>query len=130
MMVAVIEVGERIDAAAAQTRRWRIELGDSHIPILWLLPEASTESAALGLDAGADAVLAHPIEPAVFLAQVRSMIRSSATAARVTVKAAEARLLGDQLQKAYLNLDRELDMSRRVHRTSPSRRHPQALRAA
>ena len=123
--VAVIDVGERTDAAAAQTRRWRTELGDTHIPVLWVLPETSAERAALGLDAGAGAVLTRPIDPAVFLAQVRSMIRSSATAARIMVKAAEARLLGDQLQKAYSSLDRELDMSRRVHRTFLPRSFPE-----
>jgi sigma-B regulation protein RsbU (phosphoserine phosphatase) len=45
------------------------------------------------------------------------MARGHATAARVWVKAGEARLLGDQLRKAYAQLDHELDMGRRVHRT-------------
>jgi serine phosphatase RsbU (regulator of sigma subunit) len=125
VVVAVVEVGERADVAAAQTRRWRGELGDQCVPVLWVLPFASAELTALGLDAGADAVLARPLDPSVFEAQVRAMARAHATAARVAVKATEARLLGEQLQKAYAQLDRELEMARRVHRTFLPRALPE-----
>jgi serine phosphatase RsbU (regulator of sigma subunit) len=116
-VAAVVEVGERADVATAQTRRWRVELGDHPLPVLWVLPFASAEITAKGLDAGADAVLVRPVEPALFAAQVRTMARSHASAARLAERAGEARLLGDQLQKAYARLDGELDMARRVHRT-------------
>lgn len=116
VVAAVVEVGERADVAAAQTRRWRGELGDRAVPVLWVLPFPSAEITAKGLDAGADACLVRPIEPAVFAAQVRAMARSHAAAARLADRAAEARLLGDQLQKAYARLDGELDMARRVQR--------------
>jgi serine phosphatase RsbU (regulator of sigma subunit) len=129
---AVVEVGDRADVAAAQTRRWRIELGDEVVPVLWVLPVASAELAALGLEAGADAYLARPFDAAVFAAQVRALARSRAAAARVAVKAGEARLLGDQLRKAYAQLDGELEMARRVHRTFLPRDLPEvgAVRAA
>jgi len=123
--LAVVEVGERADVAAAQTRRWRAELGDRTVPVLWVLPFPSAEIAAAGLDAGADACLARPLEPAVFVAQVRAMVRAGATAARVAGRAAEARLLGEQLQKAYAQLDRELEMARRVQRTFLPRALPE-----
>jgi len=117
VVAAVVEVGDRPEVAAAQTRRWRIELGDDLVPVLWVLPAASPEVAAAGLEAGADACLARPVEPAVFVAQVRAMARARAATARLGVKAGESRLLGDQLRKAYAQLDRELEMARRVHRT-------------
>src|SRR5205809_2328518 len=63
VVVAVVEVGERADVAAAQTRRWRAELGDQFVPVLWV---ASPEKVIAGLDAGADAVLARPVEPIAF----------------------------------------------------------------
>ena len=107
VVVAVVEVGGKPDAAAAQTRRWRIELGDEFIPIVWVLPEHSPELAAKGLDAGADACLPRPLDPAEFVAQVRAAARARATAARLAGKAAEALLLGDQLRKTYAQLDRE-----------------------
>jgi serine phosphatase RsbU (regulator of sigma subunit) len=114
IVVAVVEVGERYDVAAAQTRRWRAELGDQIVPVLWV---AAVEKSAAGLDAGADAVVPRPVDPAVFVAQLRALARSQALAARVAVRAGEARLLGDQLQKALAQLEREQDLTRRVHGT-------------
>lgn len=122
---AVIEVGDRAVAAAAQTRRWRAELGDRVVPILWVLPPGSPETAVSGLDAGADACLARPLDPAVFAAQLRTMTRCRATAARLVAKADEARLLGEQLRKAYAQLDRETEMTRRFRRSFLPRSVPE-----
>lgn len=122
---AVVDVGEKPDVAAAQTRRWRIELGDQVVPVLWVLPAAAPEVAAIGLDAGADAVLARPFDLPLFVAQVKALARTHAAAARLGVKAAEARLLGDQLRKAYAQLDREQDMGRRLHRGGLPRAFPE-----
>jgi serine phosphatase RsbU (regulator of sigma subunit) len=114
--VAVIEVGENADAAIAQTRRWRAELRDEPLPLVWVLPGADAGTAARGLDAGADVVLARPLDEAAFVAQVRAAARQRAAGAWVASQAAEARLLGDQLRKAYAQIDRESSQARRVHR--------------
>jgi len=120
--VAVIEVGDRIGVASAQTRRWRAELGDQTVPLLWVAP---ADKLAAGLDAGADVVLETPVEPAVFVAQLRALARAHATTARVGVRAGEARLLGDQLRKALAALEREQEMARRVRATFLPRAFPQ-----
>lgn len=113
---AVIEPREKIDAAIVQTRRWRAELRDELVPLVWVLPAAHHVQAARALDAGADVVLARPLDEVVFVAQVRAAARVRATASRIAAQAAEARLLGDQLRKAYAQIDRELSEARRVHR--------------
>lgn len=110
---AVVEA-DPLEAAAAQTRRWRAELGDRFVPVVWVLPDAEPERAARGLDAGADAVLARPLTPAVFAAQVRAAVRSSAGVRRTAARAAEARLLGEQLDRAIAQAARELDAARRI----------------
>lgn len=117
VVAAVIEVGDRAATAAAQTRRWRAELGDGVLPILWVVPPGLPEINAAGLDAGADVCLARPLDPAVFAAQVRALARCHATAARLETKAAEARLLGEQLRKAYAQLDRDAEMALRLRRS-------------
>ena len=109
--VAVIVVGESLEPAAAQTRRWRAELGDRVLPILWV---ANAGQVALGLDAGADVVLARPVEPAVFAAQLRALARGQTVASRLAARANEARLLGDQLRKALAQLDRDQELARRA----------------
>jgi serine phosphatase RsbU (regulator of sigma subunit) len=68
----------------------------------------------MGLDAGADVVVPRPVDPSVFVAQLRALARTHATAARVAVRASEARLFGVQLRKALEQLDREQEMARRV----------------
>ena len=115
--VAIVDVGNRVEVAAAQTRRWRIELGDDILPVLWLLPTASSALAIQALDAGADACLAQPLDADTLVAQVKALARTQASAARLGVKADESRLLGEQLRKAYLQLERELEMGRRIHRS-------------
>ncbi len=122
VVVAVIDTGERVEVAAAQTRRWRAELGDQIVPVLWI---ASAELVATGLDAGADVVLARPVDPVTFLAHLRALARTRANAARTAVRAAEARLLGDQLKRALAHLDREQDMARRVRATFLPKSFPQ-----
>jgi serine phosphatase RsbU (regulator of sigma subunit) len=127
IVVAVIEVGSGSiqsaepraakdwrDVAAAQVRRWRAELGDQFVPVLWV---SSSEKTVAGLEAGADVVLGQPVEPDVFAAQLRALARAHATTARVAVRAGEARLLGDQLRKALAQLESEQEMARRVRAT-------------
>lgn len=126
VVIAVVDAGERIEAAAAQTRRWRAELGDRVVPVLWVAP---TSAVAVGLDAGADVVLPRPLEAGAFAAQLRALARAHATAARVAARAAEARLLGDQLKKTLAHLDREHDLARRVHAGFRPRALPQVGRA-
>ncbi|QJW96809.1 response regulator transcription factor [Frigoriglobus tundricola] len=91
IVTAVIEVGSRSDVAAAQTRRWRAELGDQFVPVLWVVPAdkgggepgGAPDQRVAGLDAGADAVLARPVDPAVFVAQVRGAGPRAGRRARV-----------------------------------------------
>lgn len=119
--VAVIDPGERFDVAAAQTRRWRSELGDEFVPVLWVAPPGR---AAEALDAGADALVPRPFEPAALVAQVRALARARAGAARVAARAAEARLLGDQLRRTVTQLEREQEMARRVRQSLIPQRLP------
>lgn len=114
--VALIEVGQELNTAVLQTRRWRAELGDELVPLIWVLAAADSAAMVQGLAAGADVVLARPLEEAVIVAQVRAAMRTRNTARRLALQAAEARLLGDQLRKAYAQIDREYSEARRVHR--------------
>lgn len=111
---ALIDVGDRPDAAAAQTRRWRAELGDDLVPLIWILAVADDRQAARGLDAGADAVLTRPFDPAVLLAQVHSADRARTRALRLASRAAESRLLGEHLKRAHDEADRVARALRRV----------------
>jgi len=112
--VALIEVSDQVDTAVTQTRRWRAELGDEHLPIVWIIPSPDAATTTRGLDSGADAVLARPIDDSVFLAQLRTAIRARTAVGRVMSRAAEARILGDQLNRTFAQIDRELELARQV----------------
>ncbi len=121
---ALIDVGDRLDAAAAQTRRWRAELGDDLVPLIWILPGPDDRQAARGLDAGADAVLTRPLDPPVLLAQVRSASRARACALRLAARASESRILGEHLKRAHEEADRAAFAFRRVRLASLERDFP------
>jgi len=112
--VAIVEVGDRPDAAAAQTRRWRIERGDVHLPVIWVLPVASAEQHTLALDSGADVCLALPLEVAVLTAQVRAGVRQQAAFAHQYARGGEARFLGEQLQKTQRDFELAQNLARLV----------------
>lgn len=116
LAVAIIDVGERVDLAASQTRRWKLELGDQIVPILWLLPEASAAIAYQAYEAGAEACLSRSVESNTLATQVKALARTQASAARLALKAGESLLLGEQLRKAHALLEREYEMGRRIHR--------------
>jgi DNA-binding response OmpR family regulator len=125
LAAAAIDVGERVDLAAAQTKRWRLELGDQITPVLWLLSENSGAVAFQGYEAGAEACLARTAEPGTLVAQVKALARTQAAAARLARKAGESLLLGEQLRKARTQLELEQEMGRRIRRGSLPQSFPE-----
>src|SRR5579885_3424119 len=93
----VVSVGDGPVAAAGFVRRLRAELGERIVPVVWVAP--SPAAVAAGLDAGADACLVRPVDPAVLVAQVRAAVRVQAQAAKLAARAEEARGINEQLRK-------------------------------
>ena len=123
---AVIEVGDRPDAAAIQTRRWRAELGDDLVPIVWILPAPDGRLATRGLDSGADAVLACPLQAELLVAQIRGAARARTVARRLIARASESQILGERLQKTLAENDRERTAARRLRFAFLQRSFPDA----
>lgn len=111
---AIVMIGDRPEAALAQTRRWRLELGDRLLSVIWLLPECSEHLAIQGLEAGADYCHPRTIGLSLLLAQLRSCERMHAAANRLHSRADESLLIGEQLRKARSQLSRATDLSRRL----------------
>ena len=118
-------------AAAAQglCRRWRIELGEQYVPILWLCPESEPGLAAAALDAGADICLRVPFAPEQFLAQCRALLRVQHLYGRLAARAADAQQINHRLQQAYQQIDNDLELTRRIHRGFLPRALPEVLGA-
>ena len=103
--------------ASAQTRRWRVELEEEQIPIIWVLDAPNVDNQIFALESGADLCLAQPLDSALLIAQLKAAQRARTTSAHVWEKAERGRLLGSQLQRMYAARDQELDLARRIHRS-------------
>jgi sigma-B regulation protein RsbU (phosphoserine phosphatase) len=130
--VLVVLLGDSVAPAASLTRWWRAEMGEPSIPILWLLPFSSNDLHVAGLEAGADACLARPVEAGVFLAQVQRMVQLRQRLEALTARAQEVRALNEQLQRVYSEMDQTFTLGRRIQRSLLPRQLPQvgAIRVA
>lgn len=116
-----------VATAQALCRRWRIELGEQYVPILWLA--APDVPAPAGLDAGADAVLPLPAPPDDLTAQMKALLRVQHLHGRLASRAAEAQNLHQKLQQAYQQVDSDSELTRRIHRGFLPRTLPEVGRA-
>ena len=83
------------------------------IPVLHLSASfTSNTDRARGLDTGADAYLTHPIDPTVFVATVRALIRASTADRRTREAARDWQATFDALADAVLLLDADAVVTR------------------
>lgn len=115
-----------LTTAQALCRRWRIELGEQYVPIVWLA--AADMSPSAGLDAGADVVLPQSTPGDHMLAQVKALLRVQHLHSRLSSRAAEAQNLNYRLQQAYLQIDGDSELTRRVHRGFMPRTLPEVAK--
>jgi phosphoserine phosphatase RsbU/P len=111
----LIDVSPKVlTTAQALCRRWRIELGEQYVPIVWLA--AADVAAAAGLDSGADAVLRSPAPTDHLVAQLKALLRVHHLHGRLASRAAEAQNLNQRLKQAFQQIDGDLELTRRIHR--------------
>ncbi len=124
----VLVVGSVLAPAAAQTRLWKAEMEEDAVPIIWVLPFESGELTVAGLDAGAEAVLARPVDPAVLGATLRAMVRVRRQFRELAGRAAEVREVNHELQRAYSQIDAAIEMTRKIQRALLPRQIPELER--
>src|SRR5262249_40770328 len=105
-----------VRGAQALCRRWRIELGETYVPIVWLAHEFTPQEIEESLDSGADAILLSPVVEAHLIGQIRSLIRVHHLNQRLAARAGEAQQVNLRLQQAYQQMDQDLELTRRIHR--------------
>jgi serine phosphatase RsbU (regulator of sigma subunit) len=113
---AVVCPSDVLEPAVAQTKRWRAELGDRYVPIVWVLTMPSAEWERAALDAGADACVARPFDEPLVVARLRALRRVRGAADRLWGKVEEAKALAERLQKCYEQTDRDIALARTIHR--------------
>src|SRR6185437_1839176 len=99
------------------------------IPLMYLSASyTGNADRAYGLDAGADAYLTHPIDPPLFLATARALLRAGRAEAASRRAAVEWRTTFDAIGDAIFLVDAE-GIVRRCNRAGAelARRHPRVL---
>ncbi|QEL14713.1 PP2C family protein-serine/threonine phosphatase [Limnoglobus roseus] len=122
LAAAIMCPPENVESAVAQTRRWRVELGDRYRPILWLADPAATR---IGLEAGADVCLARPVDESLFAAQLHALLRIRESVNRLHAKGDDAASITERLRKAYEQRDRDRELVRALHRSLTPVRLPE-----
>ena len=79
---------DQIARAQALCRRWRIELGEQFVPIVWRAPPEVPGQA--GLDCGADVVLPATVSNEHLVSQFKALLRVQQQHNRLASRAAEA----------------------------------------
>lgn len=97
-------------------RRWRIELGETYVPIVCLASDFTPQEIEETLDSGADVVFPTPVVESHLFAQIRSLIRVHHLNQRLAARASEAHQVNQRLQQAYQQMDQDLELTRRIHR--------------
>ncbi len=115
--------------AQSLCRRWRIELGENYVPIIWLCFEPLPALLTGALDSGADVCMPRPINAAYLIAQVKALLRVHYMYTRLAGRAAESQQINQRLQSAYQQIDNDLEMARRIHRGFLPRNLPEVHRA-
>ena len=125
--VLIVVNAKVLQTAQALCRRWRIELGEQYVPIVWLAGDDVPPSA--GLDSGADAILHLPVAPDHIVAQMKALLRVQHLHGRLASRAAEAQNLNQRLLQAYQQIDGDSELTRRIHRGFLPRSLPNVGRA-
>lgn len=94
---AFVVPGEQFAAAAAQTNRWRVELGDQFLPIIWVL-DSSNNNEFGGL---ADAIFHRPLDLATLTTQLKAFERIQIQMERLRDRAGEVGGLAEKLGQLH-----------------------------
>ncbi len=110
----VMEGSVAPEIARAMCQRLRGRLGEVFVPILFISPDAGPRERLASLECGADTYLLRPFEAAELLAQVQAFLRLKDRHDHLTEKTAEVNRINKRLQAAYLQIDQELELARRI----------------
>jgi len=110
----ILEGSAAPEMARTVCRRLRTRLGEVFVPILFISGETGPRERLASLECGADTYLLRPFEAAELLAQVQAFLRLKDRHDHLTEKTAEVNRINKRLQAAYLQIDQELELARRI----------------
>ena len=120
----VIEAGQCSAQALQNCQRLRSAAGEAIIPILYVTADASPGARLACLEAGADAYLLRPFDPAELRAQVQALLRIKERHDALSNQTAEVQRVNKRLQHANQQIDMELELAGRIQESFLPRNLP------
>ncbi len=120
----LIDGGANSAQALHHCHRLRAAAGEVFIPILYVTADGSPGARLACLEAGADAYLLRPFDPAELRAQVQALLRIKDRHDALTSKTAEVQRVNKRLQVANQQIDIELELARRIQESFLPRTMP------
>jgi sigma-B regulation protein RsbU (phosphoserine phosphatase) len=115
--LVLVEGGKGNGTALQFCRRLRGQLAECFLPIMLLTSDSSPAGRQANLEAGSDTYLLRPFSPGELLAQVQALIRLKERQDRLSEKTAEVQRINQRLQRAYQQIDLELELAHRIQRS-------------
>lgn len=112
--LVVIEGQAGAPDALGFCRRVRAAHEDGFVPILFVTDDHSPAGRLASFEAGADTYLLRPFVPGELLAQVQAFLRIKDMHDRLAQKTAEFHRINKRLQRAYQQIDQELELAQRI----------------
>ncbi len=122
LAAAIVCPSDNLEPAIAQTRRWRVELGDRFVPVIWLAAPAATP---LALNAGADLCLPRPPDANTFAAHLHALLRIRESVVRLHAKADQAVFLAERLRSVHDHRNQDRANAVTIHRSLTPDRLPE-----
>ncbi|MBI2804834.1 MAG: SpoIIE family protein phosphatase [Planctomycetes bacterium] len=112
--LVVVDGGVQIEPALQLCQRLRSAQNGHYTPILFITPDAFARARLAGLESGADAAIARPLDAAEFLAQAHALLRVKERHDRLASQADEALTISRRLQEAHERMESELALAQRL----------------
>lgn len=122
--VLVIDGRTDLRRALSSCKMIHAASGETSPPTLLLVANAS-ESRRSALDHGADVCLSEPLDDEELRAQVRALLRQAQGQERLRNRAEDAKLANQRLQQANAQINRDLELARRLQASFLPRQLPE-----
>jgi phosphoserine phosphatase RsbU/P len=110
----LIDGASRPNVALELCRRLHGGPNETFVPILYLTADAAPGARLACMEAGADAYLLRPFEPAELLAHVQALLRFKDRHDALSAKTTEIQRINKRLQAVNQQIDMELELARRI----------------
>lgn len=112
--LVILDASDSLQESLQVCRRLRLNVLESLLPILVLTDDHAPDTRLASFEAGADTYLLRPFAAEELVSQVKALLRIKETHDRLAEKTSEVHRINERLQRAYKQIDHELELAKRI----------------